>query len=909
MRRKLVAGLVVLVSVATGVWLVVSRSDHPAASEARPPSRSAALAGAPSAPKPAAPGPAPRGLAPRWSLDPDAQGPLRLEGQVQGPDGRGVAGAEVWLDSVPARTVKADDDGSFSFEQLVGRTYALSARRGELLGGPVRYKLTEHSDPVVIRIGEAAAILVTVVDDAKHPVNDAEVKAGALGGRTVRTGEQGTAKLSPLHPGWMTVEAIASGYAPARAFTTVGSAGAVGELTITLHRGFAVSGRVLDEAGTPIARARVSAAEDLMGIARDPESGAATTDDNGRFTIPALASGSHTLRAIDGEHAPARSPPVTISDKPVGNVEIVMKAGGVLAGTVVDATHKPVPFATVRVVGANQQIWQDTSRQTTTAQTGAFELRGLPRTKLSARAESDTAASKIAEADLSRTAKLSDLELVLDVAGTISGIVVDDTGAPVPEVGVNAFPDLFGGAQTEGLALAGLSSAVTGGAGEFVIRGLPDGAYRLWAARRSGGLDQWGQQGTSAKTGDKDVRITLAAPGQLTGKLALAGAGAPPRLATVALGFAAPTPASGGVFQLKEVTPGTYDVTFRGPEFAELIKHDVKIEPGKTTDLGTITVSRGRRLAGRVIDRSGAPVAGAKIRLGRVLFSLPDAGDQSDGIESMSGIRSTVSDQDGMFSIAGVPETASNVMADHPDRGRSLAIAIPEGDADPPEVSLALRGFGSITGKITRKGQPVAGVTVGESSKGGGAQGQFTRSAGDGTFTLAKVPEGAHVINAMQQALMSMRSTSVTVQVTAGHETIANIDIPVGELTVTVTIKPLPGSKLDAAQVFMFAGTVQIANGRQLLDGIFQSSLQGSKIWFGAGKPAPEFTELAAGTYSICALPITGDMADMQFQHRLQENMPSLKVYCKAAQVAPSPVSQSFALELPAMTPLPAPAQ
>src|SRR3954469_23700397 len=35
----------------------------------------------------------------------------------------------------------------------------------------------------------------------------------------------------------------------------------------------------------------------------------------------------------------------------------------------------------------------------------------------------------------------------------------------------------------------------------------------------------------------------------------------------------------------------------------------------------------------------------------------------------------------------------------------------------------------------------------------------------------------------------------------------------------------------------------------------------------GAAKPVPEFPELATGDYSICALPITGDMSDMLFQH------------------------------------------
>jgi hypothetical protein len=147
------------------------------------------------------------------------------------------------------------------------------------------------------------------------------------------------------------------------------------------------------------------------------------------------------------------------------------------------------------------------------------------------------------------------------------------------------------------------------------------------------------------------------------------------------------------------------------------------------------------------------------------------------------------------------------------------------------------------------------------------------------------------------------------VQVTAGKQTTANVEIPVGDITVTVGVKPMTGNKVDAAQIFLFAGTVNLSNGRQLVDGIFQSSIQGTKFWLGTGKPVPEFPELAAGDYSICALPITGDMSDMQFQHRLQENMQLLKVYCKAAHVTPSPPSQAFEVELPAMTPLPAPSR
>jgi hypothetical protein len=156
---------------------------------------------------------------------------------------------------------------------------------------------------------------------------------------------------------------------------------------------------------------------------------------------------------------------------------------------------------------------------------------------------------------------------------------------------------------------------------------------------------------------------------------------------------------------------------------------------------------------------------------------------------------------------------------------------------------------------------------------------------------------------------MSMKSTSVTVEVTAGKQATANIEIPVGDITLTVQVKPLAGNKVDAAQIFLFAGTVNLTNGQQLVGGIFQNSMQGMKFWLGAGKPNPEFPELVAGNYSVCALPITGDMSDMQFQQRLRENQQLLKVYCKTTRVTPAPPAQSFDIELPAMVPLPAPSK
>jgi hypothetical protein len=258
--------------------------------------------------------------------------------------------------------------------------------------------------------------------------------------------------------------------------------------------------------------------------------------------------------------------------------------------------------------------------------------------------------------------------------------------------------------------------------------------------------------------------------------------------------------------------------------------------------------------------------------------------------------------------LAGVPQKSTTVMADHPDRGRSLSMSVPSGADDPPAITLALRGYGSIVGKVVMKGQPQANVAVSESTKGStGMQAAFVETATDGSFTMPKVAEGTHVLNAIQSQMMAMKSTSVTVQVTAGKQATVTIDIPVGSINLDVAIKPMAGNQVDAAQVFLFAGSVAITNAKQLGDGFFQGGLQGMKFWFGKAPAPPEYSELVPGDYSVCSVPITGDLSDSTFQQRLQENMQSLKVYCKAVKVAASPTTQTVTQDLPAMTPLPVP--
>lgn len=912
-RNRTVALIVALLAVTAGVWFFFLRGrdkDVAATSQGDPAARSGAIAagsGLGGKHEQADSTSAPKGMAPRWQLDLDREGPLTLEGQVVGPDGKGVGGATVYLSSVPTRTVTSEADGSFAFAKLVGRSYEVTAATGDLFGGPVTVKVVEKGDPVVVRVAPGATLAVTVMDEQKQPIAGAEVRPTE--DRVFTTDDKGKALVRPLGAGWVNVDVHKDGYAPNSGFTTVHvGETAPAELAITLHKGQPVSGRVVDDGGHPIAKAKVAVAG-MFGFGGDKRG--VETDDKGQFAFAAIAPGRHQLDATDGEHAPAASAPITVADKPIENVEIVMKAGGSISGVVLGADQNPVPYAIVRAqtgqaAGGRRGGWGGSYRQVSADKSGAFELRGLPRNAVQVRAESDSAASKVQSVDLDKDKDKKDVRLVLDVAGLISGVVVDEKGAPVPEVQVHAFADMWGSGGSEDVALAGMSTATTDGAGAFAIRGLPDGEYKLWAARGVNASRDWGQTGVTAKVGDKDVKITLASPGSLKGVVKIDGQSTAPKLALVQVGFqpGQPTGADGG-FSIGELAPGQYEVTFRSPEFAELIKHDVKIEAGKTTDLGTVTVMRGRKLVGKVVDGGGAPVAGAKVRVAFMLFSLDGADEQMDAIEKQSGVRTAITDTDGGFSIIGISPQGTNAAAEHPDLGRSTAISIPEGKDDPEPITLVLHGFGSITGKVVLKGAPQSGVMVSVNTKGGGAQAVIAQTAEDGSFSFAKVPEGPTVLSAMRPSSTAFKSASTTVTVVAKQTTTATIDIPVGTITLQVTPKAMAGAQVDSAQVFLFNGAVVASSAKQLMDSFMGGAVQSMKFWMGPSTGPAVFDEIVPGGYTVCIIPITGNLKDPSFGQKIQQHLDVLKVVCKQVTITPSPTTQQFTQEVPSMPPLP----
>ena len=306
MNRKLVGGLVGAVDrCRPRVVLRVPRSRwHARRRSAEGSDRSAAIKPEPKPPDKSPKGDA-RGGPIEFELDRDAEGPLQLEGQVLGRRRQGRRAAPRSGSSRCRRARRRPTTTARSRStSWSAATYALTATSGELIGGPVTYKLTDKSDPVVIRLGKGATLVVTVVDDHAAPIQGATRARSAPPSRRRRPTRKARPRCQPVKPGWVSAQAVAEGYAPNTTITTIGNAGAVGRITITLHEGFPVSGRVVDDKGKPIAKASVRARNGEWGLPKSADEGE-LTDAKGQFTVRALAAGDHRSVAVDGEHAPS----------------------------------------------------------------------------------------------------------------------------------------------------------------------------------------------------------------------------------------------------------------------------------------------------------------------------------------------------------------------------------------------------------------------------------------------------------------------------------------------------------------------------------------------------------------------------------------------------------------------------
>jgi len=343
----------------------------------------------------------------------------------------------------------------------------------------------------------------------------------------------------------------------------------------------------------------------------------------------------------------------------------------------------------------------------------------------------------------------AELDVLVVVAGTVSGIVVDAENNPVAEAQVR---------NTQRSPALGFFSiaptlAVTDASGAFELRGLrPNAKVTLVATHRFYGSSDpvAGQAGRGETTtlrlapplGIKGivvdehghpiegVRATVDRKTTDARRSSPFGFGNASELEGTRAGLTDDT----GLFLIRNVPPGEMTVTLAHEQYLPTTV-DVAVATGKDTlDLGSRVLVRGAGITGIVVDDDGNPLAGMSV-------NVQFAGNMADW-SRMTGRRwaSTSSGANGRFEFWGLEEGEYRLRAWKDGRFDNR----PTARTGARDVRLVLKKAAELSGRVTAAGRPVAGAWLNARlpGEGGGAMEYLgnARTSDDGRYTLRGLP-------------------------------------------------------------------------------------------------------------------------------------------------------------------------
>lgn len=743
-----------------------------------------------------------------------------IHGRVVDPEGEPVADARVEAVESSRRGRFGQDgahavsgpDGHFRLPELLSETtYVLTVRRPGYATGK-----REATAPAAGTAREGLEVVLhpgltafgTVLDLDERPVREAAVQLQAVPegsdprawfgppgdaeSHEARTRPDGTWEVEDLAPGRYGLRVEARGFAPlevpgielppGRDRADLG--------TVLLEPGAVLEGRVVDDAGTPVADARVDArpTDRRMGARRSPMAGGrepVTSDLDGRFRVEDLVRGQRVEVVVKKSgYAEARVPGVTVPPEPP--LVIALEAAATLSGVVVDEDGDPVAGASIgiRAQGGGLGGLGGSFASGNSDEEGRFTVQNVPPGDLvvtvSARGFQTLEKTGL---QVERGQDLEDQRFVLEPGALVAGRVLDASGRPVPEALVQVLQD------DSARRLGRFSSASSDADGNYLLEGVSPGP-RSFAAEH--GDHVRAVRDLEVVAGENRLDFRLEAGSRVSGRVVDEG-GSPVAGAVIGtsrtgghLGFGRSdvTSDDSGAFELEGLEPGTYTLTARKEGYAGATLEDVQVGPAPLSGL-ELRMERGALVTGRLLGVELNDLANATVMAG-------DAGGQR--LAAMGTV-----DYEGRYRVEGLTPGDWTLVA---SLGEGKAAAIERITLEPGQAELYrdidLGAGYTVSGRVLLGEEPVVGAMVtmmGQEQ----ARAGLTRTDHRGAFELPGLEGGTYRLLVAGMGGPGSHQQDVEVR---GDQQIT-IRIPVAPVTGRVT--STTGDLLVGAEVYLDA--------------------------------------------------------------------------------------------------------
>lgn len=631
------------------------------------------------------------------------------------------------------------------------------------------------------------------------------------------SGRAGEFSFEGVREGYWYLDASSDRYtldAPAKA--RVLASGDGGPVDVWVRRGGRVTGRVVDEDLEPVAGASVACGTGALGFLEAASNGdiallRTKTDADGRFVFSAVPpAADYELAALGPGIAITHVTGIAVTVGEDTEVLVRGRPGASIHGRIVAAPSdsgdavRPVEGALVGALPRGLRHLKLArellaASHDVTDENGRYELRGVPVGAIDVLAMADDhLPGRGPTVRVTGPAPVTAPDFELERGLVVRGRVVDPKGAPI--TGARVLWNIIDIADVEGrptmapMFIAGMDEfeyPSTGPDGEFVagpFANEPPHEIRVLRAGYAAGEASW------SPADGQDLVIVLDRGVRLGGRV-VDRSGEPVtdfsatisgRIESDATAPSAFNPfAKAQVFQhprgefaFEAVASGAQTLVVEADGFLEA---SIAVDVTSRSEVPTVvvTLDRGGRIEGVVVDEEGSPVAGAQVTTeGRIRRSFEQMESERKVIEDAFAVRgrrrqptppigflryaaalglmgnsTTSTAPDGTFTLDGLSAGSHEVLVFHRDFKVGAESAVVTPGAEPSSVTVTLSRGGGLRGVVRdRFGRPVSGGTVIAASPGlassGSGQGELHQSRTDesGRYEMLEMEGGPYFL-------------------------------------------------------------------------------------------------------------------------------------------------------------------